>query len=167
MYVRLMSCLPCWNSFGSHHFIIIYYYFFIILKSWCPLVFSIPTLIVSCNQQISCHQPQQKENVIWEIKCNKREEDCVPILHVKLPGDTTFIQWWYCVDDVFIVIKLDLVEIKFHFKLDFFIKMILFYFKKTKKVINTNIKYIFSRKCKMFLKNIFFNINISKLYKNT
>ena len=68
---------------------------------------------------------------------------------------------------MFIVIKLDLVKIKFHFKLDFYIKIILFYLKKTKGMINTNIKYIFSRKCKMFLKNIFFNINISKLYKNT
>jgi hypothetical protein len=33
---------------------------------------------------------------------------------------------------VFIVIKLDLVKIKFHFKLDFYIKIILFYLKKQK-----------------------------------
>jgi len=55
-YLPRMSCLPCWNSLGSHQFfILLLLLLFFILKSWCPLIFSIPTLIVSCNQQISCH----------------------------------------------------------------------------------------------------------------
>jgi hypothetical protein len=54
--------------------------------------------------------------------------------------------FYTCVNDVFIVIKLGLVEIKFHFKSDFFIKIILFYLRKTRGVINTDIKYVFSTK---------------------
>jgi len=148
VYVREISicqgCLVCHGGIplARTNFFIFYYYFFNFKK-----------LMPSNIQYPHSHNLMQSANLMSltsaKRKCHLRDKMQQKgrrlCSHFTCQAAGRY-HFYTCVKDVFIIIKLGLVEIKFHFKSDFFIKIILFYLRKTRGVINTDIKYVFGTK---------------------
>jgi len=147
MYVRFLFAKDVLSAMVEFLWLAPIFLFFIIifliLKSWCPLIFSIPhshNLMQSANL-MSLTSAKRKCHL--RDKMQQKGRRLCSHFTCQAAGRYHF---YTCVKDVFIIIKLGLVEIKFHFKSDFFIKIILFYLRKTRGVINTDIKYVFGTK---------------------